>query len=134
MINVRIQIQNLPQLRSNFSRAPATALKYLSKATSASIFEVEKQAIDPNFKFKTPRAKRTGYLQLSFQYGRYFAPGGLMASIGPTAIYAPYVYFGTARGIKPNPYMDRIAKAATPDIEKHFESAVDKFVTEIARV
>lgn len=133
MIAVRVQIQNLPQLRANFYRAPATALKYLSKATTASIFEVEKQAVDSNFRFKTPRSRRTGYLQLSFQYGRYFAPGGLMGSIGPTAQYAPYVYYGTSRGIRPNPYMDRIAKAATPDINRHFETAIDKFLADLAR-
>ena len=134
MIAVQMEIRNLPQLRRNFSLAPTTALKYLSKATQASVFEIEKEAVDTNFKFKTPRAKRTGYLQLSFQYGRYFAPGGLMASIGPTAQYAPYVYFGPHRGIKPNPYMDRTAKTATPAIQKHFENAVDKFVNDLAKV
>jgi hypothetical protein len=37
------------------------------------------------------------------------------------------VYFGTKRG-KPNPYMDRIAKAAEPGVQKHFEKAVDLIV------
>jgi hypothetical protein len=134
MIAVNIHIENLDRLRSNFNRAPATALKYLSKATAASIFEVEKQAVDRNFRFKTPRAQRTGNLQLSFSYGRYIAPGGLLASIGPTVHYSPYVYFGTRRGIAPNPYMDRIATAAESDINRHFEKAVDLFVSELADV
>lgn len=134
MINVRVDIQNLPALRANFARAPQTALKYLSKATAAAIFEVEQQAVDRNFRFKLPRARRSGYLQLSFQYGRYFAPGGLSASIGPTALYAPYVYFGTGRGIRPNQYMDRIARAAEPGINKHFEKAIDLFVSDLTKV
>lgn len=134
MIAVSVEIRNLDALRANFDRAPALALKYLSKATAAAIFEVEKQAVDRNFQFKTPRAQRTGYLQLSFAYGRYFAPGGLRASIGPTAFYAPWVYFGTSRGQRPNPYMDRIAVAAEQDVARHFEKAVDLFITDIAKV
>ena len=134
MISISINIQNLDALRSNFNRAPSLALSYLSKATKAAIFEIEKQAVDSNFQFKTPRAQRTGYLALSFGYGRYIAPSGLYASIGPTAHYAPYVYFGTSRGIRPNPYMDRIAAAAEPYINKYFGTAVEKFVADLARV
>lgn len=134
MITVKVEIKNLAALRSNFGRAPTLALKHLSKAVAASVFEVEKQAVDRNFQFKTPRALRTGFLQQSFSYGRYIAPGGLRASIGPTAHYAPYVYFGTRRGIRPNLYMDRIARAAEPHIGKHFEKAVDLFVSDLAKI
>lgn len=134
MIAISVRIQNLDALRSNFGRAPTLALSYLSKATQASLFEIEKQAVDRNFQFKTPRARRTGFLQLSFGYGRYIAPGGLQGSIGPTAKYAPFVYYGTRRGIRPNPYMDRIAKAATPGVNKQFKSAVDAFVAAIAKI
>jgi hypothetical protein len=134
MIALTIRVDNLAELRSNFLKAPATTLKYLSQATKAAIFEVEKQAIDRNFQFKTPRALRTGYLALSFSFGRQIDPSGLRGSIGPTALYAPYVYFGTSRGIRPNPYMDRIAKAAEAGVNKQFETALDKIVTEIADV
>lgn len=134
MIALNIQIQNLPQLRRNFTRAPQTVLTYLAKAVTASIFEVEKQAVDRNFQFKTPRSLRTGFLALSFGYGRYISPTGLTGSIGPTARYAPYVYFGTRRGVKPNPFMDRIAKAAEPDVQKHFDQAVDAITRDLADV
>jgi hypothetical protein len=134
MITIKVNIQNLDTLRSNFAKAPALALSYISKATQASIFEIEKQAVDTNFQFKTSRAKRTGYLQLSFQYGRYIAPSGLYGYIGPTAYYAPYVYYGTSRGIRSNRYMDRIAAAAEPYINKHFGTAVEKFSADLARV
>jgi hypothetical protein len=133
MISLRIEIRNLNELRANFAKAPGTALRYLSQATKAAIFEVEKQAVDANFRFKWPRSMRTGYLQLSFAYGRHFAPSGLSASIGPTAHYAPYVYWGTYRQAA-NPYMDRIADAAAPHVNRRFEEAVDGLVAEIARV
>lgn len=134
MITLTINIKNLDALRANFARAPLTTLKYLSRATKAAIFEIEKQAVDRNFLFKTPRAKRTGMLEKSFAYGRFIAPSGLYGSIGPTMQYAPYVYFGTNRGIRPNPYMDRVAKAAEPEVNKHFQTAVEKIVAEIAQV
>jgi hypothetical protein len=132
MIQLSITITNLDQLRANFAKAPAVALRNIGKATKAAIFEVEKQAVDRNFQFRWPRAMRTGYLQLSFAFGRYIAPSGLYASIGPTAHYAPYVYFGTFRS-RPNLFMDRIARAAEADVNRHFEKAVDLTVAEIAR-
>lgn len=134
MIAITVQVQNLEALRSNFAKAPTLALTYLSKATQASLFEIEKQAVDRNFQFKTPRAKRSGFLQLSFSYGRAIEPGGLKGAIGPTAKYAPFVYYGTRRGIQPNRYMDRIAKAARAGVNKQFKSAVDAFVAAIAKV
>lgn len=132
MISVSVRINNLDQLRANFRKSPALTLKYLAKATSAAIFEVEKQAIDPNFRFKTPRARRTGQLQQSFAHGRRIDKNGLRATIGPTVQYAPHVYYGTKRGIRPNKYMDRIAKAAEPGVEKHFNKAVDIIVDKLA--
>lgn len=132
MISLSIQINNLDQLRANISKAPALGLKYLGKATEAALFEVEKEAHDGNFKFKTPRALRTGMLERSFKFGRYISPSKLMGSIGPTVHYAPHVYFGTQRGSTPNPFMDRIAKASEQAVNKHFEKAVDLFVKDIA--
>ena len=134
MITLSVSIKNLDQLRANFAKAPALTLKYIGKATRAAIYEVEKQAVDRNFQFKWPRAIRTGYLALSFAYGRYVHPSGLSASIGPTAFYAPNVYFGTSRGSRSNLYMDRIARAAEKDVNSHFETAVEAIVTEIAKV
>jgi len=134
MITLTVSIRNLDQLRANFAKAPALALRYLSAATKASIFEIEKQAVDRNFRFKWPRSMRTGYLALSFSYGQSFSADGLRGAIGPTAFYSPFVYFGTRRGMRPNPYMDRIAAAATPAVNKQFETAVDRIVTELAAV
>lgn len=129
-----VQIRGLSTLKANFKKAPLTTLKYLSLATQASVFELEKQAVDRNFQFKTPRGKRTGYLALSFGYAKRFDRGGLRGSIGPTAYYSPYVYFGTRRGIKPNPFMERIAKAAMPHVRRHFERAVTLVARDIAAI
>lgn len=134
MISLTLRIDNLDQLRANFAKAPSLALRYLGKATQASIAEIEKQAVDRNFQFKTPRPLRSGFLALSFAFGRYIAPGGLYGSIGPTVHYAPFVYFGTIRGTKPNPYMDRIAGAAETDVNRHFETAINLIVSDIARL
>lgn len=133
MITLSISINNLDALRANFAKAPGLALKYIGKATTAAIFEVEKQAVDSNFQFKTPRPFRTGFLQQSFSYGRFIAPSGLYASIGPTVHYAPYVYFGKP-GQAPNPYMDRIARAAESEVSRHFEKAVDLLLNDISKV
>jgi len=132
MIAVNIKVQNLDQLRRNFKQTPALTFKYLARATSASLFEVEKQSVDRNFQFKTPRALRTGQLANSFSQGRYIAPNGLSGAIGPTIKYAPYVYYGTNRS-RPNKYMDRIARAAEPAVQKHFQDAVDKVVNHLAK-
>jgi len=132
MIEMQVEIDNLDQLRDNFRRSPAITLKYLARATKNSIFEVENQAVDRNFQFKTPRSRRTGFLQRSFDSGRYIAPSGLYAAIGPTVRYAPYVYFGI-KGRPGNKYMDRIARAAEPAAQKHFNDAADEIVKKLAK-
>lgn len=134
MIQVQVKVHNLEALRRNFQTAPAQVLKQLARATSAAIFEVEKQAVDRNFQFKTPRPQRTGQLQQSFSFGRYISPNGLLASIGPTVRYAPYVYYGTSRGLRPNRYMDRIARAAESGVQDHFDTAVARIINHLSDV
>ena len=127
MIAVNIQIQGLDQLRRNFQKAPSLTLKYLALATKASIAEVDKNVTEGGImQFKTPRSKRTGHLVGRWGIGghRGFTKGGLSGFTGPSVTYAPYVYFG-ARGRQPNKYMDRIASAAEPAIQKHFQTAVE---------
>jgi hypothetical protein len=132
MISLTIKIENLDELRESFAKAPQTMLRYLSQAVAASIFTIEKHSTDTNFQFKTPRALRTGYLEQSFAFGRKIE--ALRGSIGPTATYAPYVYFGTSRGIRPNPYMDRIVNASEREVNDHFNNAVQSAVREIANI
>ena len=133
-VALTVRIEGLDRLQSAFRQAPALTLTYLAKATSAALFEVEKQAVDSNFRFRTPRSQRTGQLQQSFAFGRSISANGLRGTIGPTVRYAPYVYYGTRWGIRPNPYMDRIADAATPGVNKHFQKAVDIIVDKLAGI
>lgn len=128
-----IHIEGLQELRDNFAKAPATTLKYLQWATQNAIGEVENEAVDRNFQFVTPRIDRSGLLQRSFDFGRWFSPDRLSASIGPTVNYAEDVYFGK-RGGRANFYMDRIANAAQGRVQSHFQDAVDKITDTIANI
>lgn len=133
MIGVQVKIEGLDALQANFKRAPNLTLKYLAQATKAALAEVDKQAVDSNMQFKTPRSLRTGHLVGRWGIERKFYNGGLAGETGPTVNYAPYVYFGTRRN-GPNKYMDRIARAAEPAINKHFQTAVDIIVEKTARI
>ena len=130
MIAVQVQIRGLDALRRNFDRAPSLTLKYLADATKRSIHHIDAQVTEGGImQFKTPRSKRTGHLVARFGSHKEFINGGLAGFTGPSVHYAPYVYHGT-RGRRGNKYMDRIAKAAEPGINKIFNEAV----AEIARV
>lgn len=120
MITMDIEVKGISQLNAMYARRPEVVRKYMNKAVAAGIFEIEKQAVDENFQFVTPRPLRTGYLQRSFKFGMHL--GDLTGSIGPTAEYAPTVH-------KRNPFMERIAKVSQPQVQKHFETAM-KFITE----
>lgn len=134
MADISITIQNADKLEAALKNFPTISKPRINTALQQSIFEIQKRTNDSGdsglFQFKTPRAKRTGYLARSFAFGITY--GNLFASIGPTAVYAPYVYYGTSRGIIPNAYMDRIATDAQKDIEQHFQDAGDAIVQDIA--
>ncbi len=133
MADITVTIQGLDKLVANFKKYPEISSKYIDNALKASIFSIQKFTDDGGdsglFQFKTPRSMRTGYLARSFAFGISY--GNLTASIGPTALYAPYVYFGTRR-MGANPYMDRIAKAAEPNVNEYFAQANEQIVQEIA--
>lgn len=122
MINVDIQIEGLNKLTTAFAKRPEIVKRYINQAIEASIFEVEKNATDTNFEFKTPRSLRTGYLQRSFKFG--IVTRDFFGSIGPVAGYASRVH-------ENNPFMQRIAFASQPSIQKHFETALKYIVEEL---
>jgi len=133
-VSITLDAKDIDRLRANVRRAPGLVREYVAKAVVASVIAVEKQAVDRNFQFKTPRPLRTGFLQRSWDFGRFIHPSGLMASVGPTAQYAPFVYFGTSRGIPPNPFMDRIARAAEGDVARLFGEAADAVAAKVAKL
>lgn len=124
MIEIKVEVKGISKLKEMYAKRPEVVRKYINKAISASIFEVERQAIDSNFQFKTPRAFRTGYLQRSFKFGMQL--GDLIGQIGPTAEYAPYVH-------RKNPFMYRVASASQPYIQKHFEDALKLIVQDLKK-
>ena len=120
MIEIKMKVEGINDLKAHYAKRPEAVKKYINKAIEASIFELEKNADDGNFQFKTPRSQRTGYLQRSFKFG--IITRDFFGAIGPTVLYAPIVH-------KNNPFMSRIASSSQPSIQKHFEDAL-KFIVE----
>lgn len=120
---VIIEVRGLDRLKDNFKRSPTIVRHWLNRAIQASIFEIEAEAVDDNFQFKTPRALRTGMLQRSFKFGMVFRD--LEGAIGPTVSYAPKVH-------QNNPFMKRISNAAKPNIGKHFNDALENITKDLA--
>lgn len=123
MVELNIQVKGLNELRSAFTKRPEIVKRRVNDAISRAIFIIENQAVDNNFQFKTPRSRRTGLLQRSFKFG--IQTRDFFGSIGPTVIYAPIVHVN-------NPYMERIARAAQPHIERELQNAVNAIVGDIA--
>ncbi len=115
MINLDIQLTGVTDIRAAFKRRPEVVNRYINRAIEASIFEIEKNATDQNFQFKTPRAKRTGLLQRSFKFG--IVTRDFFGAIGPTVRYASKVH-------ENNPFMQRIALASQPFVQRHFDTAL----------
>ena len=120
MIELDIKIEGLDKIKDAWAKRPSLVKEYMNKAIEASVFEIEKNAVDANFQFKTPRALRTGYLQRSFKFG--IVTKDLYGAIGPTANYAKKVHIG-------HPFMPRIARISQPAIERHFGNAL-KYIAE----
>lgn len=121
---MNIEVKGISRLSAMYSRRPAVVKNYMNKAISAGIFEIEKQAVDDNFQFKTPRAFRTGWLQRSFKFGIVLQDW--VGAIGPIAEYAPYVH-------QRNPFMERIARKAQPFVQKHFQDALNLIVEDLSK-
>lgn len=120
MIQLDIKVEGINSIKSAWAKRPDLVKRYMNRAIEASIFEIEKNAVDENFQFKTPRSIRTGYLQRSFKFG--IVSKDLYGAIGPTVHYANKVH-------DTNLFMPRIARVAQPAIERHFKEAL-KLLTE----
>ena len=132
MQSIELKIDNLQELISGFRNYKNLSYPLFANAINATLAEVQKLAVDPIFQFKTPRARRTGFLSLSFAYGLNVARADdLEGSIGPTARYAIFVHEGTSR-IRPNPFMDRIASQVKPKADEYFQETADAIVDKIA--
>ncbi len=156
---IDVQIEGVEKLRSALARYPRIAPTIFAKAINASLAAVESQATDQMLQFRTPRALRTGRLRSSFATGRHLAtPSNLVGSIGPTVIYAKFVEYGTQPhviiaknakvlanrktgqifgkvvhhpGSRANPFMERLAAAATPTINKIMAEGLANIVSSL---
>lgn len=124
MIQMNIEVKGLNEIKKAWAKRPEIVKKYMNKAIEASMFQLEKDANDNQFQFKTPRALRTGMLQLSFKHG--IISRDLFGSIGPTVNYAPKVH-------QNNPFMPRIAQSSQPYVQKYFEQALGFIVEDLAK-
>lgn len=120
MIQLDIKVEGFNEIKNAWAKRPEVVKKYINRAIEASIFEIEKNAVDENFEFKTPRSLRTGYLQRSFKFG--ILTKDLYGEIGPTVLYAQKVH-------RTNQFMPRIARISQPAIERHFSQGL-KFIVE----
>jgi tRNA G26 N,N-dimethylase Trm1 len=123
MVEMNISVKGINELKRAFQKRPDVVKKYINDAISRSLFIIENNANDNNFQFKTPRSRRTGYLQRSFKFG--IITKDFYGSIGPTVEYAPYVHAN-------NEFMERIARVSQPLIEREFNDAVASIADEIA--
>lgn len=146
----KVEIQNLEELKRAFRDYPKIAEPIYQKAMDASAATFAKHTQKNN-----PVPYQTGFLLQSFRH----RTGKLWARWFPTVHYALFVHEGTkphpifpklkqalfwkgARhpvkrvnhpGTKPNPYMLKILKKATPDINKLFVQALSIVNREIAK-
>lgn len=150
MSDVIVEIKNLNELRRALREYPKISEPILQKAVVASGAILAKHTLRKN-----PVPYRTGFLLQSFR----FTTGRLLARWFPTTYYAIYVHEGTRPheiyprlkhalfweganhpvkkvnhpGTRANPFMEKIAKKAAPDINKLFVQALDTINREIAK-
>jgi hypothetical protein len=122
---VMITIRNLEPLRQAVALYPETSVQFLEYALDRSVdiilnYALPHRGIVP---YKTTRMSQ------SFKEG--IVRGNLFRAVGPTVDYAIYVDQGT-RYIRPRLFMDKLAKASEPLIDKRFEEATDKIVQALA--
>jgi len=147
---LEVEILNLKELLFNLKRYPAISERWLQKAIEASGAELHKVARRGVVPW------RTGRLTQSFQV----AIGRLFARVWPTAKYAIYVHEGTRPhlilprvkmalywegaphpvrrvqhpGTQANRFLERMVRLAQPNITKHFKTAGDNILKEIAKI
>ena len=126
---LKINIKNRERVERAVRKAPKDAAKYLSDAINTSLFIIQGHSQNKSLlKFKRP----TGLTRKTFKHGTILStPRSLRGSIGPTTHYAVYVHEGTRRGITPNPFMERLLKVSSREVDKAFNRQMDMFMKSI---
>lgn len=118
---ITIRIRNLEDLRVAVARYPQTSLEQIDEALDRSVDIVLNYALP----HRGIVPYRTTRMSQSFKEG--IVRGNLWRAVGPTVEYAIYVDQGT-RYIKPRKFMEKLAQAAEPLINKRFDEAAQKIV------
>lgn len=128
MLDLQIKAPKADKFRKAFQKAPATTVRHLNRAVALGLGEVAKRQVDKNFKFKTPRKYRTGFLRNTFAKNTAEKMATVVrrktlleAETRSTVHYADKV-------AKNNNYYKRILNLAKSDIKNHFEDVPKKIV------
>ncbi len=118
---VSIEIKNLDKIQEAFKKAPEEAKTYFEILLDAIVATLSKNTIRGVVPYDT------GTMMNTFEWSKQT----LKRYYFPTRHYAPYVYYGTSRGIKANPYMERIADRSQSEIDKHIEDTANILIHKI---
>lgn len=118
-----VEIKNLDKLVKTLEESPKRATPILQEAIVKAAGILAENTDSQTVPFKT------GNLIRSFQPA---AIGQLFARWYPRALYAPYLEFGTSRGIKPRKFMEKILSKATPKVNQLFRNALKAIIERIA--
>lgn len=121
MVNVKVKITNLREIKDAFNKAPKRMTKALNKAIQQSIFTIERQS-----KINTP--VRTGFLRASHR--SLFS--NLRGEVGPTASYSIFVHEGT-RFMRARPFLMEAVQSSDSQVQGFFKQAVQDTLDDIAR-
>lgn len=148
MVEIKINISNIEQIKSAFNQAPALMTKSLSKAIKQTVFFLRGEGVKAA-PVKTGHLRGSAYTE--------FAP--LRGEVGFNATYAevvhegssPYTIFPKSKkalywqgashpvrrvnhpGIRANPYLRRAVDDNMPQVDAFFTKAVQDVLDEIAK-
>ena len=112
---------NREEYEQKLNRALRVAFKAIGLTLQQNaVIEINKAVYDTP---ETERYKRTGNLRSSITH----VSDERSATVGTNVEYAPYVEFGTSRGMKPRPYI-------RPAIEEHFQEYEDILRQELGTI
>lgn len=120
-MNVTVKIQNIDEIRSAFSKAPAKMVVSLDKAIKKSVFSIQSQS-------QRNAPVDTGRLRASHMTGF----GTLMGFVQPTANYAIFVHEGT-RFMSGRPFLLEAVQSEDQKVQGYFKDAVQDVLNDIAR-
>lgn len=117
------EIKGLEKLMKAFEESPRKVEPILQQAVSKSAAILAENTDSQSVPFLT------GNLIRSFQPADI---GRLFARWYPRANYAPYLQFGTSRGIKPRRYMEKILSRSKGKIDDLFKNALEASIDKIS--